>query len=251
MEALTIRERGARAQFHVVLHLGSTQNHGEVFDAAEVLYACGADGVMLADHESAYTLGELFMLACYIKSRVPKLHVGFNPALSLKRVFADGGLELLARLANKAENSALRLPDAIWIDEQIHPSQVGHYTEFSRVLFEHNMSLYSGLAFKYQQHIPVESYPEYANAAKGVVSGLVTSGTEAGVPADAGLVSAAAQAAHSVNLPLVLAGGVTDGNIREYPDVDMFFIGTYFKKSGGGVDDGKILEMRSILEEMV
>jgi hypothetical protein len=117
-------------------------------------------------------------------------------------------------------------------DEGIIQSSSGDLLRYRRAIGAERVRVFADIKKKHSAHAMTAdiTLAETARAAEFFMAdGVVVTGSSTGVPADAGDVSAAAEACR---LPVLVASGITPGNFASYAQADGYIVGSSVKQGG-------------------
>ncbi len=221
--------RGHIPRIHPVIQLS---DEVRLLDQVRLAVSHGVDGVFLIDHDADDD--RLVRSIEAVSAAHPDLFLGAS-------VFRREPVQALALLHRG-------LPDgiclhALWTDDAGagfgDPGQAAvAFTRMRERTGWHGLH-FGGVAFKYQQPVPLEELPALGAAARRIADVATTSGPGTGQAADLGRLHALRQGLG--DHPLALASGVTPGNVADYVGlVDHILVSTGIGDGRGGIDPGKL-----------
>lgn len=204
-----------------------------------VAHQLGADGIFLIDHNSAHPhhVDDAFLGA---RADFPEFLIGVN-YLQFRGALA--GLHHIRRNSLVEPSST---PDMLWVDD-IERSEPGcglHGHELFDAITEPRLRdapaplLLGGVAFKYTAHRTEDPQGAVAQATRlqPYLDVLVTSGPATGAAASPEKLKAIRRSFPTI--PIALASGVTEHNVTDYPDVDLFMVSSSVEtRPGSGIFD--------------
>jgi hypothetical protein len=188
------------------------------------------DGVFLIAHDADDArLVEAFLA---VRTDFPDLFLGVNFIRRTRR-------EALEILRQRGVDSTTI--DAIWADSA---DLDGASDEGSSAADAEGPVHFGGIAFKYQQPVPLEELPALGERARQQIDVPTTSGFGTGEAADLERLRALRNGLG--DHPLALASGVTPENVSEYADlVTHVLVATGIASGEGGIDAHKLAKLLS------
>jgi hypothetical protein len=199
----------------------------------------GADGIFLIDHNSAHPhhIDDAFLEA---REEFPEFPIGVN-YLQFR-----GALAGLHHIRRNSLIEPISTPDMLWVDdiERAEPGCTLHGHELFAAITEPRLRdtpaplLLGGVAFKYTANHTEDPQGAVVQAKKlqPYLDVLVTSGPATGAAASPEKLKAIRS--NFPAMPIALASGVTDQNVTDYPDVDIFMVSSSVEtQSGSGIFD--------------
>lgn len=192
-------------------------------------------GVFLIDHEADDA--RLVDALTEVRAHFPDVFLGVNFLRRTRR-------EALDILRQRGVGTAV--VDAIWADSaDLDGPTKDLWTESER---ERLPMHFGGIAFKYQEPVPLAELPALGSRARKLVDVPTTSGSGTGKAAD--LERLRALRSGLGDHPLALASGVTPENISEYADlVTHVLVATGIAATDGGIDGDRLALLLSLVAD--
>lgn len=218
---------------HTFLPAIHVKDEEQALRNARLAQEAGADGVFLVNHDYLKVpAARVVRIAELLRSKLPGFWIGLNC------------LDLNFDVVNRVP----RITHGLWLDDQIVSLEDSDPTaeaeRFQKMRMERGFKgLYFGcVAFKGQK--PVDRPGEAARLAADFVDAITTSGPDTGHEPPVEQIMLMSAAAREKEKPLVVASGVSLGNVESYkPYVDGFIIASHISKSFWDFDPHLITRM--------